>query len=118
MNGHLSSRALLCTDAETLIKNADTAMYSAKENGRNSFRFFTEDVNALAVGRLTSDLFARTAPVKNRSFAALASTKLPSTDNCLPCTNPTSTHYKTLTSEPPASTRSSVIALPFFWPLV
>ena len=41
------------TDAETLIKNADTAMYSAKEGGRNGFRFFTEDVNAQAAERLT-----------------------------------------------------------------
>jgi diguanylate cyclase (GGDEF)-like protein len=41
------------TDAETLIKNADTAMYSAKEGGRNGFRFFTEDINAQAVERLT-----------------------------------------------------------------
>src|ERR1700691_5199679 len=40
-------------DAETLIKNADAAMYSVKENGRNNFRFFTEEMNAQAVERLT-----------------------------------------------------------------
>jgi diguanylate cyclase (GGDEF)-like protein len=32
-------------DAETLIKNADTAMYHAKENGRQSYRFFKPDMN-------------------------------------------------------------------------
>src|SRR5438876_11005939 len=32
------------------------------------------------------------------SFAASASTKLPSTDRCLPCTNPTSTHWSTICS--------------------
>jgi len=38
-------------DAETLIKNADTAMYQAKENGRHGFQFFTPAMNVRAVER-------------------------------------------------------------------
>jgi diguanylate cyclase (GGDEF)-like protein/PAS domain S-box-containing protein len=38
-------------DAETLIKNADTAMYHAKESGRNNFQFFTAEMNVKAVER-------------------------------------------------------------------
>jgi diguanylate cyclase (GGDEF)-like protein/PAS domain S-box-containing protein len=40
-------------DGETLITRADAAMYSAKDYGRNNFRFFTEDMNTQAVERLT-----------------------------------------------------------------
>lgn len=38
-------------DAETLIKNADTAMYQAKKNGRQSCQFFKPEMNARAVER-------------------------------------------------------------------
>ena len=38
-------------DTEALMKGADTAMYHAKENGRNSYAFFKQEMNARAVQR-------------------------------------------------------------------
>ncbi|MCS0584214.1 EAL domain-containing protein [Massilia pinisoli] len=38
-------------DAAALIKNADTAMYHAKEHGRNNYQFFSHDMNTRAVER-------------------------------------------------------------------
>ncbi|MBI3432490.1 MAG: EAL domain-containing protein, partial [Hydrogenophilales bacterium] len=39
-------------DVETLLKNSDTAMYSAKESGRNLYQFFAREMNASAAERL------------------------------------------------------------------
>jgi diguanylate cyclase (GGDEF)-like protein len=52
-------------DAETLIKNADTAMYQAKENGRQSFQFFKPAMNVRAVERQSIEESLRRALERN-----------------------------------------------------
>jgi diguanylate cyclase (GGDEF)-like protein/PAS domain S-box-containing protein len=47
--------------AETLIHNADTAMYYAKETGRNAFHFFTSTMNQKAVERQSLESSLRDA---------------------------------------------------------
>lgn len=48
-------------DAETLIKNADIAMYYAKENGRNNYKFFEQSMNDRAVQRQATEASLRYA---------------------------------------------------------
>jgi len=55
-------------DTTTLIKNADAAMYSAKENGRREFQFFTPGMNAQIVERLTLESSLRVALDRNELF--------------------------------------------------
>ncbi len=54
-------------DAETLMRNADTAMYHAKDSGRGNFQFFTQRMNVAAQQRLTLDSALRRA-IENREF--------------------------------------------------
>jgi diguanylate cyclase (GGDEF)-like protein len=53
------------SDVETLVKNADMAMYQAKENGPQSYRFFTPAMNVRAVERQSMEASLRRALERN-----------------------------------------------------
>jgi diguanylate cyclase (GGDEF)-like protein len=53
------------SDVHTLTKNADMAMYLAKEDGKNDFRFFTKEVKMQSIERLTLETSLRRALERN-----------------------------------------------------
>jgi diguanylate cyclase (GGDEF)-like protein/PAS domain S-box-containing protein len=55
------------TEAETLIKHADFAMYHAKDTGRNNYQFFKPEMNLLAVERQSLEVDLRQA-LENQEF--------------------------------------------------
>jgi diguanylate cyclase (GGDEF)-like protein len=48
-------------DVETVLRNADTAMYQAKREGRNNYRVFQPDMNVRAVARQSVEVALREA---------------------------------------------------------
>ncbi|MEX2500445.1 MAG: EAL domain-containing protein [Wenzhouxiangellaceae bacterium] len=48
-------------DEQTLMKNADVAMYYAKEQGKNNFQFYSEELNADSLERLALESSLRRA---------------------------------------------------------
>jgi len=53
-------------EALTLLKHADSAMYRAKDNGRNNFQFFTRELNALMTEQLELETHLRRALERNQ----------------------------------------------------
>jgi len=48
-------------DAPTMLKNAELAMFRAKEQGRSNFQFFTDELNTRVVARMTMERSLRRA---------------------------------------------------------
>lgn len=53
------------TDIDTLMQHADVAMYHAKQDGRNAFRFFSPEMNAHVVQRVQMENNLRQAIANN-----------------------------------------------------
>ena|GEM_PF-6673799 len=56
------------TDGESLVKSAGLALYSAKDSGRNIWRFFTQDMNGKTAERLNLEHGLRLAIEKGQLF--------------------------------------------------
>ena len=65
-------------DTATLLRNADTAMYQAKSEGRNTYRFFSSDMNRNAQDRLLLGALLRDALIGNGQIVAA----LPAAGGC------------------------------------
>jgi len=55
-------------DVESLVKNADAAMYQAKERGRNNFQFYSADMNRMSLERASLELRVRDALERGEFF--------------------------------------------------
>ncbi|MBW2476948.1 MAG: EAL domain-containing protein [Deltaproteobacteria bacterium] len=55
-------------DVDTLLRNADTAMYVAKDHGRNNYQFFSDEINLKASARLGLESHMRRALKEDEFF--------------------------------------------------
>ena len=64
----ISMYPLDAEDPVSLIRQADTAMYAAKDAGRNAYRFYTADMNARVQARLQLETDMRRGMIDNEFF--------------------------------------------------
>ena len=62
-------------DTATLLKFADSAMYKSKQSGRNTFQFYTQELNNLLMERVDMEYRMRNA-LKNEEFLLYYQPKL------------------------------------------
>jgi diguanylate cyclase (GGDEF)-like protein/PAS domain S-box-containing protein len=55
------------SDYNTLLKSSDSAMYKAKQAGRNNFQFYTRELNAMLMERMDIEYRLRRA-IENKEF--------------------------------------------------
>ncbi|WP_295451614.1 EAL domain-containing protein [uncultured Thiodictyon sp.] len=55
------------TDVDTLVRNADSAMYLAKDQGHDTFRFYTQDMTERALAQVSLETALRQA-LANQEF--------------------------------------------------
>ncbi|WHY01528.1 GGDEF and EAL domain-containing protein [Neobacillus sp. DY30] len=54
------------SDEETLIKNADTAMYQAKERGKNNYQFYSNNLYGISTWKMKLENWLRRAMEQNQ----------------------------------------------------
>lgn len=54
------------TDEETLIKNADTAMYQAKDRGKNNYQFYSNNLDGISTWKMKLENWLRRALEQNQ----------------------------------------------------
>lgn len=70
-------------DTETLLRNADAAMYVAKDLGRNRYQFYSPEMNMRALDRLTLESDLHHAIERNELFLVYQPQLALSTGNVL-----------------------------------